>query len=82
MPNTPTRLKSNRQIRFGAGKLQAVAEAGLGGGNGTICWQTGFGEIKVLRVRAHRRHKGLLGDEPFRHDRTGARKVRSRGVAD
>ena len=47
-----TRLKSNRQIRFGTGKLQAVAEAGLGGGNGTLLWLKGFGEIKVLRVRA------------------------------
>ncbi len=27
-----TRLKANRQIRFGSGKLQPVAEAGLGGG--------------------------------------------------
>ncbi len=47
-----TRLKSNRQIRVGQGKLEAVSEAGLGGGNGTICWLKGFGEIKVLRVRA------------------------------
>ena len=47
-----TRLKSNRQIRVGTGKLQAVSEAGLGGGDGTICWLKGFGEIKVLRVRA------------------------------
>jgi len=47
-----TRLKANRQIRFGSGKLQPVAEAGLGGGDGTIAWLKGFGEIKVLRVRA------------------------------
>ena len=47
-----TRLKSNRQIRVHQGKLQAVSEAGLGGGDGTICWLKGFGEIKVLRVRA------------------------------
>jgi hypothetical protein len=47
-----TRLKSNRQIRVGNGKLQAVSEAGLCGGNGTICWLKGFGEIKVFRVRA------------------------------
>lgn len=47
-----TRLKSNRQIRFGTGKLQAVAEAGLCGGNGTLLWLKGFGEIKVFRVRA------------------------------
>jgi len=47
-----TRLKSNRQIRVGNGSLQAVSEAGLGGGDGTICWLKGFGEIKVFRVRA------------------------------
>ncbi len=47
-----TRLKSNRRIRFGQGKLQAVAEAGLCGGNGTLCWLKGFGQIKVFRVRA------------------------------
>ena len=47
-----TRLKSNRQVRVGTGKLQAVSEAGLCGGNGTICWLKGFGEIKVFRVRA------------------------------
>lgn len=47
-----TRLKSNRQIRVGAGKLEAVSQAGLCGGNGTRCWLKGFGEIKVFRVRA------------------------------
>ncbi|MBA3691992.1 MAG: transposase [Acidobacteria bacterium] len=47
-----TRLKSNRRIRVGNGSLQAVSEAGLCGGDGTICWLKGFGEIKVLRVRA------------------------------
>jgi len=47
-----TRLKSNRQIRVGTGKLEAVAAAGLGGGDGTIVWLKGFGEIKVFRVRA------------------------------
>ena len=47
-----TRLKSNRQIRFGKDKLQPVSEAGLCGGDGTICWLKGFGEIKVFRVRA------------------------------
>ncbi|MCY7348164.1 MAG: transposase [Pyrinomonadaceae bacterium] len=47
-----TRLKANRQIRVATGKLQAVAEAGLCGGDGTICWLKGFGEIKVFRVRA------------------------------
>jgi hypothetical protein len=47
-----TRLKANRQIRTGAGKLQAVSEAGLCGGDGTLCWLKGFGEIKVFCVRA------------------------------
>lgn len=47
-----TRLKSNRQIRVGSGKLQAVSEAGLAGGDGTVVWLKGFGEIKVFRVRA------------------------------
>jgi len=47
-----TRLKSNRQIRVRNGKLEAVSEAGLCGGNGTLCWLKGFGEIKVFRVRA------------------------------
>jgi len=46
-----TRLKANRQIRVGGGGLQAVPEAGLCGGDGTICWLKGFGEIKVFRVR-------------------------------
>ena len=46
-----TRLKSNRQIRVGGGSLQAVAEAGLCGGDGTLVWLKGFGEIKVFRVR-------------------------------
>lgn len=47
-----TRLKSNRQIRINQSRLQAVSEAGLCGGDGTICWLKGFGEIKVFRVRA------------------------------
>ena len=47
-----TRLKANRQIRVSGGKLQAVSDAGLAGGDGTICWLKGFGEIKVFRVRA------------------------------
>ena len=47
-----TRLKANRQIRVAGGKLQAVSEAGLCGGDGTVCWLKGFGEIKVFRVRA------------------------------
>ena len=47
-----TRLKSNRQIRVSKGALQAVSEAGLYGGDGTLLWLKGFGEIKVFRVRA------------------------------
>jgi len=47
-----TRLKSNRQIRVSGSGLQAVSEAGLTGGDGTLCWLKGFGEIKVFRVRA------------------------------
>jgi len=47
-----TRLKSNRQVRVNQGSLQAVSEAGLCGGDGTVCWLKGFGEIKVFRVRA------------------------------
>jgi hypothetical protein len=47
-----TRLKANRQIRVRQGSLQAISEAGLCGGDGTICWLKGFGEIKVFRVRA------------------------------
>ena len=35
--NFLTRLKSNRQIRVGGGSLQAVSEAGLCGGDGTLC---------------------------------------------
>ncbi len=47
-----TRLKSNRQINVNRSGLQAVSNAGLCGGDGTICWLKGFGEIKVFRVRA------------------------------
>jgi hypothetical protein len=47
-----TRLKSNRQINLNRSGLQAVSNAGLCGGNGTICWLKGFGEIKVFRVHA------------------------------
>jgi len=47
-----TRLKANRQIRVGEGNLQAVSDTGLTGGDGTLCWLKGFGEIKVFRVRA------------------------------
>jgi len=47
-----TRLKSNRQINLNRSGLQAVSNAGLCGGNGTICWLKGFGEIKVFRVGA------------------------------
>jgi len=46
-----TRLKSNRQIRVRQGSLQAVSLAGLCGGDGTLLWLKGFGEIKVFRVR-------------------------------
>ncbi len=47
-----TRLKANRQINVSRSGLQAVADAGLCGGDGTIVWRTGFGQIKVFRVRA------------------------------
>jgi hypothetical protein len=47
-----TRLKSNRQINVNRSGLQAVSEAGLCGGDGTIVWLKGFGEIKVFCVRA------------------------------
>ena len=47
-----TRLKSNRQINVNRSGRQAIAAAGLCGGDGTICWLTGFGEVKVFRVRA------------------------------
>ena len=47
-----TRLKANRQIRVGGGKLQAVSDSGLTGGDGTICWLKGFGQIKVFRIFA------------------------------
>jgi putative transposase len=47
-----TRLKANRQIRVVGSKLQAVSESGLTGGDGTVCWLKGFGEIKIFRVRA------------------------------
>jgi hypothetical protein len=47
-----TRLKSNRQINVNRSGLQAVSEAGLCGGDGTIVWLKGFGEIKAFRVRA------------------------------
>lgn len=47
-----TRLKPNRQIRVGGSGLQAVSEAGLCGGDGTICRLKGYGEIKIFRVRA------------------------------
>jgi len=47
-----TRLKANRQIRVSGGGLQAVSEAGLCGGDGTLLWLKDFGKIKVFRVRA------------------------------
>ena len=46
-----TRLKANRQINVNRCGLQAVSEAGLCGGDGTLVWLKGFGEIKVFRVR-------------------------------
>lgn len=47
-----TRLKSNRKIRVNGGKLQAVSEVGLTGGDGTIVWLKDFGEIKIFRIFA------------------------------
>jgi hypothetical protein len=47
-----TRLKANRQINVSQSGLQAVSNAGLCGGDGTLCWLKGFGEVKVFRVRA------------------------------
>jgi hypothetical protein len=47
-----TRLKANRQINVNRSGLQSVADAGLCGGDGTLLWLKGFGEIKVFRVRA------------------------------
>jgi putative transposase len=47
-----TRLKENRKIRVSGGALQAVSQAGLTGGDGTIVWLKDFGEIKVFCVRA------------------------------
>jgi hypothetical protein len=47
-----TRLKSNRQINVNRSGLQAVSEAGLCGGDGTVVWLKGFGEIKVFRIFA------------------------------
>lgn len=47
-----TRLKENRRIRVSGGKLQAVSEAGLCGGDGTICWLKDYGEVKIFRIFA------------------------------
>jgi len=47
-----TRLKSNRRIRVAGGKLEPVAEAGLCGGDGTICWLKDFGEVNIFRIFA------------------------------
>ena len=47
-----TRLKANRQINVSRSGLQAVSEAGLTGGDGTIVWLKGFGEVKVFRIFA------------------------------
>jgi len=46
-----TRLKANRHIRVANSKLQAVSDAGLCGGDGTLVWLKGFGQLKVFRVR-------------------------------
>ncbi len=46
------RIKANRQINVSRSGLQAVSEAGLCGGDGTLVWLKGFGEIKVFRVGA------------------------------
>jgi putative transposase len=64
-----TRLRENRKVRISSGKLQAVSQAGLTGGNGTIVWLKNFGEIKVFCVRALRGHGGILGDQFERTDR-------------
>lgn len=47
-----TRLKANRRINVHRSGLKAVAEAGLCGGDGTVVWLKGFGEVKVFRIRA------------------------------
>ncbi|MCA1640329.1 MAG: transposase [Acidobacteria bacterium] len=47
-----TRLKSNRQVNVSRSGLQAVSNAGLCGGGGTLLWLKGFGEIKVFCVCA------------------------------
>src|SRR5436190_1120287 len=47
-----TRLKENRNIQVKGGSLQAVSQAGLCGGNGTVVWLKDFGQIKVFCVRA------------------------------
>jgi hypothetical protein len=67
-----TRLKANRQIRLKGGNLQAVSDAGLCGGDGTICW------LRVWRNQSvsgscHRRRIGIPGDEPFEDDRSRKR---------
>jgi len=76
-----TRLKSNRQINVNRCGLQAVSEAGLCGGDGTLLWLKGFGEIKVFRVRARRRRIGILGDESAGNDRNRKRNARKKRVA-
>ncbi len=43
---------TDRQINVNRSGLQAVADAGLTGGDRTIVWLKGFGQIKVFRVRA------------------------------
>lgn len=64
-----TRLKSNRRIRVAGSKLQAVAEAGLCGGNGTICWLKDFGEVKIFRIFATDFRGGILGNKSSRNER-------------
>ena len=76
-----TRLKANRQIRVSQSKLQAISNAGLAGGDGTICWLKGFGEIKVFRVRARRRRIEMLGNEFEGNDRIRTRDASTRGMA-
>ena len=76
-----TRLKANRQVRVSGGKPQAVSEAGLCGGDGTIVWLKGFGEIKVCAYLCHKRRGGVLGDKPQRFDRTRARNASQSSMA-
>ena len=59
-----TRLKANRQIRRQSGGiLQAVSEAGLCGGDGTIVLAQRFRRNQSIPGSRYRRHIGILGDE-------------------